>query len=289
MTKIFCHRDADGYCAGAIALHENPEATLQSMQYNEPFPIETIKKHEKVYILDFSLQEPGMFEKLLRKTEDVVWIDHHKTSLGKFDGLIEKYNFKSVLDIEHSGCYITWKHFYGDDRDVPLALLLVEDMDLWKFDWGDETKEFIAGLDMLDKDPSTNPELWDVLLYHDGSTRDSLIDRLENNGRIIIDYKDNISRQLIEHQSFEREWQGYNCIVTNRGLINSDLFKSVWGQYELYISYVYTGENYVVSLYRDEDHAEIDVGAIAKHHGGGGHPGAAGFTVDDDLFVNDGS
>lgn len=283
MTKIFCHRDADGYCAGAIALRANPGATLQSMQYNEDIDIDAIDEGEDVYILDFTLQKPGVFEEVLKKTTNVVWIDHHKSSIGKFDDLVEKYEFTKILDTDHAGCYLTWYYFHPAVPPL-FSVLLIEDMDLWRFDYGDDTREFINGLDGHEKDPVKNPELWQKLLSRNTSDMLEIIDELQAEGRVIIKYNTNMYKQLITYQSFTREWEGYNCIILNRGMVNSDVFQSVWGDYDIYIVYVYTGKDYLVSLYSDYPNTGIDVSGLAKEHGGGGHPGAAGFTAHENPF-----
>ena len=47
------------------------------------FPLNKIEKDERVFIVDFSI-EPEDMRELLKITKNVVWIDHHKTTIEKY-------------------------------------------------------------------------------------------------------------------------------------------------------------------------------------------------------------
>ena len=49
------------------------------------------------------------------------------------------------------------------------------------------------------------------------------------------------------------------------------------------ITFVFTGKHWVVSMYNDN--GNVDVGAIAKKYGGGGHKAASGFKVEKLPFL----
>ena len=89
--KCFYHSDMDGKCAGAIVYkyylldrertRETADSEFICINYKDDFPFEKIKPDELVVIVDFSLQREGEFERLLGITDNVIWIDHHKTAI----------------------------------------------------------------------------------------------------------------------------------------------------------------------------------------------------------------
>src|SRR3989304_2254605 len=82
--KIFYHNDMDGRCAAFWVNHTAQYvADYIEMDYSKPFPIETIVKNEKVWILDYSI-DPLVMSKLLEITENVIWIDHHITAIDNY-------------------------------------------------------------------------------------------------------------------------------------------------------------------------------------------------------------
>ena len=92
--KCFFHNDMDGRCAAAIVVkyyNGDIDATLQDEDlqcipavYGDPFPFDQISEGEHVVIVDFSLESLGDWEKLidLCGINKIIWIDHHKTSIG---------------------------------------------------------------------------------------------------------------------------------------------------------------------------------------------------------------
>ena len=92
--KIIYHNDNDGYCSAAIAYKFYSESKifdkieLIEMDYDKVFPIETITKSETIVIVDFSLSEE-MWLKLFEKTDNIIWIDHHKSAIEKYTESIQ--------------------------------------------------------------------------------------------------------------------------------------------------------------------------------------------------------
>lgn len=57
-------------------------------------------------------------------------IDHHKTAHEDLAGLPF-----AEFDLEHSGAYLTWRHFFGEP--VPKFIRYLEERDLWRFNLPD--------------------------------------------------------------------------------------------------------------------------------------------------------
>lgn len=80
---MFYHNDLDGRCAGSIvALYErnfNKENFFE-VDYVMELPLDKIQKGERVYFVDYSFKKDTVWQlmEVLKKTSDVIWIDHHK-------------------------------------------------------------------------------------------------------------------------------------------------------------------------------------------------------------------
>ena len=272
--KIFCHNDNDGHSSGAVVWLETGKenkAKIYEMDYIKPFPIEDIEENEKVFILDYSLQ-PDMMKQLMSVTKDIVWIDHHKSAIAKYD------NFEGldgltdvVLDTNHSGCVLTWKYFHTD-IPLPRILELIEDWDIWKHEFKPDNEYVALALDSYDMPPDS--DLWAGLILNG----DGLIPSLIKQGEVISRYLSQHNKEVIQGFGHEVEFEGRRCIAVNKVRGSSKLFDSVWGEYPMYLTYAHTGDKYTVSVYSDGD--VLDVSHICRKYGGGGHPGAGGFTID---------
>ena len=90
--KCFYHRnDLDGVCSGAIVKLKYPECETIPVDYIDELEdvITTVKEDEEVFIVDFSFPLE-MMKSLILKTKNIVWIDHHISSIEKlreFEGL----------------------------------------------------------------------------------------------------------------------------------------------------------------------------------------------------------
>ena len=99
---------------------------------------------------------------------------------------------------------------------------------------------------------------------------------LEEQGRLVLDYRDAYNSKLWRSFGYFTKFEGYKCTALNSGAANSSLFDSVDEEYDLMLPHVWDGKKWSVSIY--PHNSNINVSEIAKKYGGGGHPGAAGFT-----------
>ena len=276
--KCFYHTDMDGKCAAAIVYKKmkNQEDDRTGFEYipinyNQEFPFDRIKKNEKIIIVDFSLQKEGEFEKLLDITKYVIWIDHHKTAIEKHAYL--EHKIKGLRKDGIAGCELTWQYFFPD-MEVPRVVQLIGDYDVWGFRFGEETHYLQNGIKTHNTEPTSR--LWED--WFDGIGVDSLIEE----GKIVMCYRNNYYKNLIDQWAFETMFEGYTAICCNAGSVSSQLFDSVSEDYDLMIPFVFDGKQWTISLYTKK---EIDCSEIAKKYGGGGHKKAAGFQCKNLPFV----
>ncbi len=267
------HNDMDGKASGAIVYNfhkdKKEEVDCIPINYNEPSPFDKIKAGEKVYVVDYSF-EPEEFKKLLAITEDVVWIDHHVSSIKKFEGTdVEK--LPGVRLVGESGCELTWKFFYGDR--IPTVIRMLGRYDVWDFElYGKKT---LNSLQEYCKTVNTKPssDIWKDWLEVSYSPRRELAE-----GEAFLSYRDSVWSDSLEKWGFEADFEGYFCIVCNTSSFTSEFFSSVSDKdYDILIPCAFDGSKWVVSLYTLS--SDIDCSKIAVKYGGGGHKKASGFVI----------
>jgi len=279
--KIYFHNDLDGRCAGAIAYralkHWDKEHWIKliELDYKDEVNIKEIEAGESVVIVDFSFT-PEIMEKVLKKTKNIVWIDHHKTAFEykysqKLDGLRDK-NF--------SGCELAWKYFVPDTV-IPRAVELIGDKDKWAWKFGEHTANFNMGMHLYEHQPIR--KIWDELFPYSttpfpvgkaGYDTFRKIEEIEKEGRICVRFRDMFCNDYANSYGFETKFEGYKCFALGIYMFGSEAFGDRMKNYDICLSFAYLGDNWIVGLYS----SKIDVSKIAQKYGGGGHTGAAGFT-----------
>lgn len=271
--KCFYHNDMDGKCAGAIVykFYKRDRDFTKSIgedcefipiDYKDEFPFSQIDENETIVIVDFSIQKPGEFEKLLKITDNVIWIDHHKTAIEKHGDL----DIRGVRRDGAAGCVLTWEWFYPNNL-LPRIVDMIGDYDIWAFKYGEDTNKLQAGIKLYETKPEDNN--WISWLNSNYS-----IHSLFTDGEVALTYRSNYYRDLVKSLSFFTEIEGYKTIACNAGLVSSQLFDSIQEDYDLMVPFSFDGKQWTVSIYTKK---EIDCSEIAKKYGGGGHKKAAGF------------
>lgn len=304
--KVFYHNDLDGKCAAHIILHYAGEhiTGIESfpIEYGMDFPFHLIRSEEAVYILDYSI-EPDEMDRLLGITSEVIWIDHHRTAVEKYqDYPLELMGLRQIsgkpddLPPPMSGCELAyrwvWHHILvkgsHNQEDTPEYIRLVGDRDTWTWKYGQRTKYFYAGVEAEEMEP-TSP-IWDVLRADADANTNQKIGEIVMVGGYIQRYKDKTQQRYIRENGFWVDWEGYHCYAIC-GQYNSEPFEVVVPEADAWLAFRYMPDGYwTVSLYS----TEIDVSDIAKKYQyrgkrGGGHTGAAGFQCEFPPFLTIGS
>ena len=295
--KCFYHNDADGKCAGfwvhyrtRLAPHTGSMDFIE-MSYEKPFPMDTILPDEQIYIVDYSIMPDDMRE-LLKITQDVTWIDHHKTAIERykdFEHDIRGIRYDGIAGCMLTYCYLT--HMTNGGRgevhpfdikmteDAPLFTKLIADWDVWKFDFGDTTRYFITAFNCGNFAPQS-PE-W-LKFNRTESSGGCLETYMVIEGRHMLKYRDGWAKGYLERFGFETEFEGLKCFALNLSNCSSEYFKSLPdGKYDAFIAFAFNGKEWIVSMYS----TSVDVSVICKKYGGGGHKKAAGFHTKELPFV----
>jgi len=276
--KCFYHSsDLDGHCSGAIVKFHYPECEMWPIDYGARFPIDKIKEGGTVYMVDFTLQPFDQMVELAEKCK-LIWIDHHKTALEE----AEKRGFvvRGLRRIGIGACSLTWE-FINSHLPIPKPVKLLAKYDVW--DHSDpDTLPFQYGMRLRETDPATEEgmKLWGQLF----SSSFFAFDKILEEGKVILKYQKQIDTKYCARHAYPAVFEGYKALVLNRGIVNSMTFENAPGakDADIFVTYVFSGKNWIVSLYANKP--DIDVSRIAKKYGGGGHKGAAGFTCLDKQF-----
>ena len=308
--KCFYHSDLDGQ-ASAFIVHAwvgindcNVSPEFIEINYGTEFPLDIIYPGEQVWIVDYSIH-PNEMRKLLAVTDDVTWIDHHKTAIEKYEGF--ERGIAGIRRDGTAGCVLTWEWVHwmtgrgsgmlsGDqvvensqNLPVPRCIQLVGDRDVWKWEFGDETRHFFSGAMLHNTSPAS--EFWWQCMEHEiedlpppnTGNRAARIRgekfwaQLLRDGETIERYKAQSDKGITESIGYDVEWLGYKCFACNRARVSSDRFGSRIKEYDILLPHYHDGKQWTVSLYSEK----VDVSEIAKARGGGGHKGASGFQCKD--------
>jgi uncharacterized protein len=268
------HNDLDGKCSAAIVKRAHKDVPIKFIEidYKDPCPFERCL-NETVVIVDFSFK-PDDMAKIINFSSHVTWIDHHATAKDySYQNLPGLRNFK---DKEEAGCELTWR-FYFSSEPVPMAVSLLGDYDKWSLSMRD-SKVFYEGMKLQKTDPDS--DIWDSLL----SNYTALTSEIIHDGLTATLYRDNYCANVRKAFGYETTIDGNKAYATNIYMFGSGGFGEKFYQYPLCIAYIHDGNKFTVSLYSER----VDVSAIAKNHGGGGHKGAAGFVCNTLPFTKAG-
>lgn len=297
--KCFYHIDEDGKLSGfwvnELARHyDGYEKEFIPINYGIEFPFESIHPNEQIFIVDYSIL-PEEMDRLLEITKDVTWIDHHQSAIKRYENY--PHDIKGLRYDGIAGCMLTYCYFKhmvvtqfdtgsvitiafdeSMTQDAPMFTKYVADYDVWTFEYLG-TENFQMGLQLYDTTPDNAPEsnIWKIML----KSGDEAVCDIMSRGKDLITYRDNWAKEYCESKGFETEFCGYKCFAMNLGLCGSPEFKSVDdGTYDMFIGFCFDGEKWSYALRS----ATVNVAEIAMMYGGGGHPGAAGFSSDELLL-----
>ena len=307
-THIYYHADLDGFASGAIAalgLTEKCNALIydiymHKIQYGDPFDPEGLidRAKDQIIMVDFTLQNDEEMLDLLQHT-NMIWIDHHKTSLDFFNKYADSFEREEtvvIVDTSKAACELAWEFFFKSE--APLAIQLIGAYDMWKkkdsgFDWEIEVLPFQIQMNHArgTSDPGRCNSInwWKDFLYKNHGSK---VREIIESGKQLISFQEGIYKDIALEGAYEARFCGeYNAICLNTPIFNSRVFEAALdvSQYDLMVAYAYLGDKWKVSLYTVKDHVPCgDLSRKLGHEGpyktGGGHPRAAGFLTTYELL-----
>jgi len=226
--------------------------------------------NRNVLMCDFSYKY-NVLKNILKSVNKIIILDHHQSAEKDLQQISAE---NKIFDMKHSGAYITWAYFFGEEQ-VPLMIRYIEDNDIWKKSM-QHTRQFTSYVFNIPKQFEQYEKLLD-----DNFVTNTVIPI----GEGMLKQNDNYINDGIKKTAV-------NFILLDNhlyfvGNVNTAILKSEIGNSFLtsnpdanfatcYSRNEYTGETYI-SL--RSTNTGTDVEEIASKFGGGGHRNAGGLTV----------
>lgn len=318
---IYHDADFDGKLSNEVCRFHlkrlHPEARILSYgwDYGRPVPDDEARTHritveggsanttyqwtdyDAIYIVDLSVDELMARPEL---SEKIVWIDHHKSAIEKWDRPPSNDNpeptiFKGYRIDGVAACRLCWHYFTWDagpfgepatkndfiDRKViePRLIRLAGEYDVWDHR-NPDGKALQFGLRALAQ-PS-----FELLVQEEFTGKSdsafTLMDITLTRGHIIKGYIDQQNAENSRKNACTVQFYDLSfCCLNIGGPGNSDMVLPAYdpAKHDALMVWGYRGDHVSVSLYHAPGREELDLSDIAKRWGGGGHKGACGFRA----------
>jgi len=174
MTKVLCifHAHCADGLGAAWAVHKalGPDVEFVAAKYGDLTVVTAASpelRGRDILIVDFSYPLE-VLRAMAQEARSVLVLDHHATAqedlvqvptpdeLGAFStykgfasGCLPGHNLAAIFDMKRSGAGLT-HDYLNPGKPRPRIIDLIEDRDLWKFKFGDESKAFHAVLTSYD-------------------------------------------------------------------------------------------------------------------------------------------
>jgi uncharacterized protein len=244
----------DGFTAAWVARRRYPDAMFHAGYFGERPPDVAGRT---VLIVDFSYPRAVM-QGMSGQAESVLLLDHHKTARDDLIGLPNAF-----FDMERSGAGIAWDHLFpGEDR--PWLVDYVEDRDLWRFRLP-SSKAINAYISAL----SFEFEVW-------SKTQASGPEEARRLGEAILTKMDQYVAEVSKNARMI-DIAGYRVPAVNASPVDvSELLEVLATGRPFAVGWSVRFDGLFQYSLRSEAGA-VDVSAVARAFGGGGHEHAAGF------------
>lgn len=245
---------------------KSKKITYIACQYQKSPPI---LNNRNILMCDFSYKYDIL--KNLLKNNNMIVLDHHHSAEKDLKNIP---NENKVFNSKHSGAYITWAYFFGEDY-VPMMIKYIQENDLCKKSIPN-VRQFTSYIFSIQKTFENYEKFID----------DTYV------SNTVIPLGDGMMRQNDSYINEGIKKVAVNFIFLENNLyfvgnVNTSILKSEVGNAFLisnpdanfatsYSINEYTGETYI-SL--RSNNTGSDVGEIASKFGGGGHRNSAGVSV----------
>lgn len=276
MIVVYHHDDLDGQCSAAQVkeamekITSNPIQCIAVQYSGTTWKKEEIEEADEVYVLDFAF--PDMETVAEIAGIKLIWIDHHKSAMEEHKELWNS-TIPGKRDITKAASQLTWEYIKGD-QPLSTAVEYISRRDIWQFgDKKEEISAFTGACSILLRSPDDAD--WKDLLVSSKNEREKVALYLRV-GQALAD----VQKSRIE-KAFERgsdiSFHGLRARLINTTSDASDIGEFVYLKPEYDIAVIWQMINDMVQVSLRSN--SVDCAEIAQKYGGGGHRGAAGFTI----------
>lgn len=277
MTVVVYHRNCTDGAAAAYAAWVKYGAMAQYVpyDYSDDFPLEMESlKGQEVFFVDICPTMALLFE-VADSASKVFVVDHHESARRRLKenhaAIGAKSNVTMLLSQANdiAGCMMTWNLFH-EGVAYPDIIRFTNDYDIYRFQYGDVTREYQAAFEQIDLN-----DIHEIRLFAERRGRDEVLQQ----GRLLL----NARRKLVENIAATAtlvSWEDYlvACCNAPRDLRN-EVADELHRQTKVLFSMVYSDIEGKRHYSLRANHPECtDLSKLAEKYGGGGHPRAAGFV-----------
>lgn len=336
---ILHHNDRDGYMSALIYKYHILTSIYdkinniytKEVDYSERLDSiikecedsETFDSFNRIYLLDYSISNEDNKNTIIRLNNDerydVVWIDHHISSLQMIaddtSGELKKIQGLRVNGL--AGAALTWIYTHGfhaiplyvtqyiidhhdkvDKIDADTSLSLLEYFKLPihvlythmydVFIINDKVLHFNYGFNIRHISKLCDIDEFDLVTYNNYKAEQRFNRSIEM-GKEIKSYIDEKNKELVLNCSKVYAYKNMLCLTLNHTQFSSLVFGNLIDCYDFVMVYARQGSKWKHSLYTNNKlNKDVDCSVIAKRFGGGGHCQAAGFFSDVPFYELDG-
>ena len=252
--------------------------------------------YDNIIFTDISMNDTDMFKYLITTVANkFTWVDHHRPIIEW--SMRENLIINGMLDISNSAIYNMFVYLYNpfviSEIHIPKIFRILSAWDSFNFTEYDKMYAYYVNvganfnycLSLDDIVDLVGRILYDTAIEFNA---DELVDKLYNDGKKLAQYEKHRVDNIIETcGDFEFTVNGRKaCALFMQGASSSLMFDSVKRVVANGIVFKRQQHDmWVVSLYNTNDNDMFDCGKYCKEHfNGGGHKGAAGFTITDDTM-----
>lgn len=299
----------DGLMAAAIAyyslMHEDRLIEFMTMDYTEKseelFALRAARLADIiptdteicVYVVDYC-PKANCLSKLSSMLADhslsyVSILDHHATAIAKLAVNNQHPDFSYinfVYEETMSGAGIAWSHFFPA-KPMPNFVAYVQDRDLWRWEFGDKSKQFHAFTRMI----KPTPEVWMQNFLGQFGVSDEAV--LNKGAELVAGdelFKAGIiaqSKRLLVQMPQRSGTINAAIFECKRKDLVSEISHELLQQGDIDVALCFTPQlegGYVWSV-RSKEESTVSAKDLALSYGGGGHEFAAGFKTSTMLEV----
>lgn len=297
MSKVLClfHRDCiDGYAAAWVVGYacgfENVE--FVPVNHGQEWPDLTGRE---VYVVDFMPNSPADLSsetlKSMAQAKRLVILDHHEGPWTNWKDvpLLEHWSYRYEPNL--SGVGVAWRWFFGGNHEMPRALQLIQDRDLWLFQMtgSREFHEVAISHGLLADQPKEDSWLGRMVNYEIGMCRDlnDLMPEIHTEGQAILRAQKQQLQTLLKRARVVSV-AGYEvplCQVPYDLRSEAGFWLSLKYPFSVTYDDIWSAGIRKYSI-RSNKKTGINVIPIAEAFGGSGHKHAAAFNqpVDEQLL-----
>lgn len=255
--------------------NETPDVYLPCT-YGQPMP--EVPDGEEVIIVDFSYPEDQL-RALAERSYFVSVLDHHKSAQEDLAGLCKDLpeNMEVIFDMRRSGAMLAWDEFVGGP--APRFIAYLQDRDLWtkQLPYHEEITAFIQSFERTFQ----NCDMLEAVL-----TTDAGLGYAVDQGEAILRYKTQKVNEMCDQAirvtlGTYADIPAVNCPYVFASDVGNRLLE-LHPEAPLAAYWFYRGDKQWQWGLRSRQTEDVDVSAIARKFGGGGHKHAAGFEGDID-------